>query len=409
MTVLPLLLSLTTPSLADHAGPPTRPSPTDAAACVAWADAWTQDLAQPEPTLDPASLVRLRNQAQSALTELHEAGALDVDCVDAVRRLDRAQRRAMDTHALQGHPAATRPFDPRQLRSGDVLVTRGSALASAGIADIAAHPSDMSHNAMIYVDPAGQAWTVEAYLERGAVVQPLEDFLVPGELARIAVVRFHDEALAAEAAEAAWRRIAKGPPIGYDSGFAEGGEQLYCSEVAGWALARVGGPDDVPLHRSPFDHDARGTLYEALGIEVEAFSAPADLLVDPRVRVVSEWREVSLLPTLAQHEAVVRALYRWASEGQGVSPRWSERATVEVGLALRRAPAVGQLLAHRVHPDGDRGFLVHSLALQTAGLRVMRQLPAEGGTRRLSDEVLDAQVEAVGRMDRRVQRLVGRR
>ncbi len=316
------------------------------------------------------------------LAAFHDADALDAPCVTGARRFDLATRYLADhLFVLDARVAAdlgvaaisdwqtTAAFTGvDDLQAGDLLVTRGDALSSAGIAHIGRIDSQFSHNAMVHVDEHGRKWTVEAYLEKGALVQPLEDFLGHG-LGRIVVVRYDDPALAAKGAALAYDRVANGDPIDYDEAFdGSSADELFCSEIGPWALELAGGPTNIPLHPTRFPRAENPRMFDAMGIDVDMLSAPVDVLVDPRFSIVGEWRSVPHLEEMRRQDAVVESLFRWMEEdGYALDPTWSNRAFVDVGLTLRRTPGLGRLVANRVHPHGDRQFLVAGLALQQAG------------------------------------------
>jgi hypothetical protein len=333
-----------------------------------------------EALLDGLFATRLELDAK--LAAFHEDGALDEACVTGARRTDLATRYLADhLYMLDQQVSAelgVAPIAPWQttaaftgiddLQGGDLLVTRGDALSSAGIAHIGRIDSQFSHNAMVHVDAEGRKWTVEAYLEKGALVQPLEDFLEHG-LGRIAVVRFEDPALAARGAALAYDRIANGDPIDYDEAFdGSDADELFCSEIGPWALRLAGGPTDVPLHPTRFPVADNPRMFAAMGIEVDMLSAPVDVLVDPRFTLVGEWRSVPHLEEMRRQDAVVESLFRWMEEDDyALDPTWGNRAFVDVGLTLRRTPGLGRLVQNMVHPHGDRRFLIAGLALQQAG------------------------------------------
>lgn len=360
----------------------------------------------------PATIERLwqtRRLLQTRLQAFHHEGTLSRACVDGARRADLAARYLTD-HLYQAHPdhepwlgtEALPSID--DLRSGDVLVTRGDAITSAGIAHIGQVDAQFSHNAMVYVDPTGQKWTIEAYLERGAVVQPLEDFLGHG-LGRIVVLRHPDAALAADAARRGYARIAHGAPIPYDEAFRsdDDGDELFCSEIAPWAFALAGGPTDLPLHPTVFQKDATPQLFEVMGVTGDVIAAPADLLYDPRFDVVAEWRDVAHLEDLRRQDAVVESVFHWMErDGYTIDPTWANRATVDVGLTLRRTPLLGQALAGTVHPDGDRTFLVAGLALQQVGDALFTELDATVGDERPTWDELKAELEEIRARDEAV-------
>lgn len=313
------------------------------------------------------------------LQDLHAAGPVDAACITGFRRMDLATRYLVD-HLLMEQDAAspwltTPDFGGfGSLRSGDILVSRGAALSSAGIAHIGRIDSQFSHNAMVHIDEDGKAWTVEAYLEKGGYVQPLEEFLHHG-LGRVAVVRHQDAQLAEEAARLAYERIAHGDPIDYDEAFddSDDGEQLFCSEIAPWAFGLAGGPSDVPLHKTVFPQAENRPMFEAMGIDGDLFAAPVDILFDPRFELIGEWRELDELETMRRHDAVVEALFRWMEEEDyALDPKWKHKTTVRLGLALRKTPLLRRMVESMVHPNGDVQFLVAGLALQEAGDRLWK-------------------------------------
>jgi hypothetical protein len=359
----------------------------DAATCDASLNGAFERLAAIDPStvdrraLDTTALVdqvwTIRLDAQERLIDLHADGPVPTDCITGFRRIDLASRYLID-HLLLETPDA-RPWltttdlqDFDDLRAGDILVTRGAGLSSAGIAHIGRIDSQFSHNAMVHVRPDGTRWTVEAYLERGGLVQPLETFLEHG-LGRVLVLRHDDAALAAEAARLAHDRIAHGDPIDYDEAFddSDDGDELFCSEIGPWAFAMAGGPTDMPLHKTVFPRDVNPAMFDAMGIDRDLLSAPVDLVFDPRFRIVGEWRALDHLEEMRRHDAVVEALFHWMEEeGYALDQKWRHRTTVRIGLAVRKTPILGRLLSSMVHPNGDVQFLVAGLALQEAGERL---------------------------------------
>lgn len=354
-----------------------------------------------------------RRRLQSRLAAMQATGSLTPACLVAARRADLAMRYFVDHLFIalpQSDPWLTSPgfTGLGDLRAGDVLVTRGDALSSAGIAHMGRIDSQFSHNAMLHADDEGRLWTVEAYLERGALVQPLDDFLAH-HLGRIVVVRYEDPALAAKGASLAYARIASGAPIDYDAKFdGSNADELFCSEVTPWALALAGGPTNVPLFPTVFPHDENPALFAAMGVAVDLIAAPADLLYDGRFDLIGEWRNVARLDALRRQDAVVESLFTWMErDGYRVDPGWRELVTVDVGLAVRRTPLIGGVLANMLHPNGDRQFLVAGLALQTAGEALDKRLERSlrGAPPMVSWDAMKAELERIRDEDyRRWQR-----
>ncbi|MCB9697103.1 MAG: hypothetical protein H6738_10020 [Alphaproteobacteria bacterium] len=373
--------------------------------CVAITEAVFHDLANLRPDeVDRTDLARkaddvvldifrARLATQAALTRFAEAGELEHDCVTGVRRADLASRYLVD-QVYEALPDDTLPGTwlvagkkPRfakehpELRTGDVLVTRATALSSAGIAHLGGIDSQFSHNALVYVDEAGKAWTVEAYMERGALVQPVEDFLADG-LGRVVILRHHDAALAAEAAAAAYDRVAHGPFIPYDDLFLhDDGDRLFCSEVARWAYGSlIGRPNTIPWDLTRFPRETNARFFDAMGIEGSETSMPADILYDPSFDIVAEWRDPAELPRMRRHDAIAESAYRWMEEeGYEVDPSAGDAAFVTVGLTLRRLPVLSYAVRDRLLPTSNRDFLVTGLAFDTAGRVVDEELVRRKG------------------------------
>lgn len=356
-------------------------------------------------------LFETRQALQRKLVSFHHEGTLTGSCVVSARRIDLGMRYLTDHLYMEGLETAPWQTAPgfagaQDLRSGDILVTRGNGLSSSGIAHIGRIDSQFSHNAMVYIDPQGEAWTIEAYLEKGAQVQPLRDFLAH-DLGRVVAIRYDGDAtLSARAASMAYTRIADGPAIDYDEAFdSDNSEELFCSEIGPWAFEMAGGPTNFPLHRTVFPRDQNGKMFDAMGIEGAGLAAPVDLLFDPRFEILGEWRSVNDLEQMRRQDAVVESVFTWMEEdGYELSPVWANRALVDVGLTVRRIPWVGGVLKERIHPHGDRQFLVAGLALQQAGEALYDDLNdrLEHQGNALSWTQLKTEIEALRDEDRAV-------
>ena len=278
-----------------------------------------------------------------------------------------------------------------------MLVARGVALSSAGIAHMGRIDSQFSHNALVYRDPSGAAWTVEAYIETGAIVQPLEDFLAHDQ-GRLVVLRHRDATFAADAAARAFDRIANGKKIHYDAAFdGDSGDRLFCSEIPRWAFGELmGQPPTIPHDLTVFPTDQTPALFEAMDLSVDVLAAPADVLYDPRFEVVAEWRDVDAIGTMRRHDAVVESLFQWmAEDGYALDPRFSDRAYVGVGRTLRQTPGVGWTLRNTLSPGMDVDFLVASLTLQNAAIELDAALAEAMSGPGLTRDQLLAQLEVL--------------
>ena len=113
--------------------------------------------------------------------------------------------------------------------------------------------------------------------------------------------------------------------------------------------------------------------------------------------MVGAWRALDLLLELHRQDAVVDGLFRHLeATGRAPVPTWTHRATVDVGLVVRRTPVLKGLVEDRVHPDGDRTFLVTALALQDAGQRLYDAVwTEETEGQAFTRERLDRRIDAV--------------
>ena len=297
-----------------------------------------------------------------------------------------------------GDAAAQHEILAKGLRTGDVLVTRSPRMSSAGVAHLGADAGQFSHTLVVDVDPDGPVHVVAAYMEFGATDEDLRSFLAENRCTRIVVLRHRDGDLAARVGRAAHRRLVEGPPIAYDDVFnSDDPSELYCSEVPRWAFGKlVNEPVTLPLHHSPSDRPARKALQGAMGIDVPWLCSPVDYLVDPRLQIVAEWRDPSTIGLSRRQDAVIEAAMRWSDErGYVLSPGFVERATIRVGLAIRRTPVIGDLLKHTAGPDIRPQFLLGALTLQKAATLLLTELEGELGDRTPARGVLRDRLERI--------------
>lgn len=219
---------------------------------------------------------------------------------------------------LQKHPSML-DFEPlRDLRSGDILLTRGNAHTSGAIANLGEFDTVFSHMSMVYRDPQNKLWTVEAHIEVGSFVRPIEDHIKDANV-RTVVFRFEDDAKAQAAAKYVFEKVKKASEtkgnIDYDFGFdSEDSEKLFCSEVVAHAFKEVTqGKIEIPFYASRLDQ-RKQAFVKRLGIEVKESFIPADIEIDPRFTLVAEWRNAQKMTESLKKDAVIRAMYQWTEE-----------------------------------------------------------------------------------------------
>jgi len=363
----------------------------NAQTCVPVLETWYSTLEGLDPTMvDMDSTAQaapmlldgvwtMRMSLQERIVTLTADDTLTDECLRSIRRVDGANRYLTDhlyellpedqrNDGLQVNPAVDFENWHQGIRSGDILVTRGTVLSSAGIAHMGRIDAQFSHNVLTYrPDPDGHVLTVEAYMEWGAITQTLHDVL-EHQVGRVVVLRYNDEQFAGEAAAKAWDRIENGPKVHYDGAFEyDEHSRLFCSEVPAWAWKTAGGPTDIPSRLTVFEVEKNAGLYRQMGIDADITSAPADILYDPRFTIVAEWRDVAMLRTMRRHDATVEALMTWMEElDYELKPGPAERNMIGFGLFVRRIPLLGLALKNSLHPKSSRKFLVTGLALNNA-------------------------------------------
>lgn len=201
-------------------------------------------------------------------------------------------------------------------RSGDVIVVRGSAHNSAAIARIGDVDTQFSHTAIIYVDPKGEHWVVEALIEDGAVINPLERVLDHG-LGRAVLYRFKDAGLAARAAEIAYARVlatktGEARHIPYDFTMRlKGRRALFCAKLIAQSFADAsGGKVVLPAFKTRFDPRNR-KFYRSIGVRAAETFAPGDMDLDPRFDLVAEWQDYRQTPYLRRQDMIMTKFFEW--------------------------------------------------------------------------------------------------
>lgn len=267
-------------------------------------------------------------------------------------------------------------------KSGDVLLSRGSASVSAAIARITDEDSNFSHAGLVYVDAeTGKVETIEAHIEFGTIVADFKEY--SDMKARSVVFRFRDPALsddqnAAIAHDAAKKvrqlvldykknlATKKYPNPCYDfsmdidnptdlkpSDDPAQRKCLFCSEVVSLGYSLVaGGKYNIPTFKSPMRPKNRKFL-EDIGVTATETFAPADMEIEPYFDMVLEWRDYNRIHKTHVMDAILTAVFSWMDDFsyQFYIPI-GKRVNGIVGYGVRRFP----LLDHGLGFDLDKKF-----------------------------------------------------
>lgn len=345
---------------------------------------------------------------------MHSRAPLSPGCVVAVRNALRASRVMQDVigemwvgETRAGTASSSLPsqaslplrgsmpnmlvspdFGSFELRSGDVLVSRGAAFTSAAIARLADVDSNFSHAALYYQDPlTGEKSVVEAQIEIGSVVQSFDSYLKSGAV-RTAVFRHRDPKVAHEAAKVMFERVRahkKSAKVNlpYDFGMnLSDDKELFCVELV-WNgfKSSTGGKVNGPVYRSDLNPRNRDFL-DRLGIQSRLMWAPADFEIDPNFELVAEWRDSSRITISHMHDAVLTAMFRWMErEGYVLKESRMIAAKKAVIWNLRRWPLFSTLLEDRLPTNMSPSVIGAISALNEVGSLLFARLEKENTDR----------------------------
>ncbi len=197
-------------------------------------------------------------------------------------------------------------------RTGDVILVRGQAHNSAAIARIGDVDSQFSHVGMVYIDLNGKPFVVEALIESGSKISPLEEAL-DYDLGRAVLFRHRDPALAATAANAIHNHVRRRKGmrhIWYDFSMRlEGYRRLYCSKLIRLAFLKASkGEHRVPAYTTRLERKNRDFL-DRVGVDTVETFAPGDLEIDPRFEIVAEWQDYRITAKLRNQDMILTKLF----------------------------------------------------------------------------------------------------
>ena len=282
------------------------------------------------------------------------------------------------------------------LESGDLLLTRGNAFTSAAIASLGEEDTQFSHLSLVYKDENNKFWTIEAHIEVGSIVRPIEAHIKDSNF-RTMVLRFEDRELAARAAKFAFEKVKKASEttgnINYDFGFDMDEDQnLFCSEIVSWSFSQVSqGQIQVPLIKNRVQM-RKSSFVNDLEIKIEESFIPADLEIDPRFQIIAEWRDAKRIHDSHEKDAILQAMYRWVDDYGYKMINGSSRKSKfykHIVWYMRRIPllknsvkeklplnmskkligffgvldSVGEWLQERLHPANEASILSRGLPL----------------------------------------------
>lgn len=339
---------------------------------------------------------------RSEMKQVFEKGKLDKNCSNVARDLFFQIREKEDfldeeRFRLEGVSVPDHSFEDssylrvipelrsrnirQELKSGDVLLTRGKAYTSAAISSLGEFDTQFSHMSLVYQDESGKFWTVEAHIEIGSFVRELQDH-IDDKNARTVVFRYADSEVAHQAAKKMFEKVKTAfdtrGPINYDFGFdKKDTSELFCSEIIslGFDLATQG-KLDVPLFESEI-FKRKPKIVKQLGLKANSSFIPADIEVDPRFELISEWKNPAVLPDLLQKDGVLRALFKMSDEEGHVLKQASTGTSLiyrNIAWPLRRVPFLKKYFVEKLPLNMSREMIGYFGVLETIGKILQTEL-----------------------------------
>lgn len=217
------------------------------------------------------------------------------------------------------NPAFQGPDGRFQFKSGDIILVRGASFFSATIARISDIPTNLSHSATIVETETGELRVVEALLEKNMVSYSLHEYLSLERLPRAAIYRNEDDELARRSGAALWKfyQSQLANPIPFDIVMnSEDHSKIFCFEASGLGYELgSNGAVRIPRYQSTMRQVAQTDFAKQVGLTVDHLSAPADLDVDSRFRLVAEHRDLRLLDDSRRYDVVVSKLFELFRKG----------------------------------------------------------------------------------------------
>lgn len=335
----------------------------------------------------------------------HAAGYPDEDSDEEVSAL------SGKAPAMMVNPA----FAPFELKTGDVLLSRGPAFVSAALARLSEVYSNFSHLDIVYIDPkSGKKWAIGSYIEVGAIARPLEDYLDDDKV-RVLVFRFGNAEVAQRAAEGVFKKVnayraekGEGIPYDFSMDMKDHGEMFNTELIAdAFSSAAIGKSLKLPMFQSRIRLSSRDFL-DRLGVKAERTFMPADLEVDPRFDLVAEWRDFSRVNRSHMKDAVLSAMYDWMDREKYVLKETSSIGIKKmVAWHLRRWPVFSSLMEKQFPANMSQAALGAVTSLNEAADAIYAHLESANEAHRKEKNVwltpleMASELEAYRREDLR--------
>jgi hypothetical protein len=240
------------------------------------------------------------------------------------------------------------------IKSGDVILSRGNAYSSAAIARIGDNDTQFSHLTLVYKDDNDKLFTSEAHIEIGNVVAPF-DVHINQKNSRTVLFRHRDDSLASEAGKYMYEKIKKyhdknGKNIQYDFAMDyHDDSKLFCSEVVYDGYKKAGKKlynklVDIPKFKTTF-HPGIYRFLKRIGIPVNKENiktfdtfGPGEIQFDPNFDLIAEWRNPIKIRDSRFKDAILTKIFTWMEDdGYRFRPKLGHTISHSTAWLLRRS------------------------------------------------------------------------
>ena len=315
-------------------------------------------------------------------------GKIAADCENAFRKHINARRLFEEYTALsaglEDSPEIFEGQSPNlllnpkykkfELKSGDILVSRGTAVVSAAIAKIGDQEGMYSHAAMVYIDPkTSEIYLMQSEIETGVEVAPIKENYFDGKV-RANVYRPANAKLAADAAKWMFDFInnakAQGTYIRYNFEMDFSKEDImFCSQMPFMAYQKASGGKFLlgSTYKTTFVDKKNRSFLDGLMITVPSTYSPNDIELDEKLEFVAEWRDLSRAGRIHRRDAAMESVFTWMEEeGYNFNKTYNSLES-KVFLALRNLPITSKFLEDSVADNIKQQQLKYFLTMNTLG------------------------------------------
>lgn len=333
------------------------------------------------------------------LLEIFRAGTLSKgraskECENAFRKYLNARRIFEEYTALNGglddSPEIFQGKEPQllvnpkyskfELKSGDILVSRGTAVVSATIAKIGDQEGIYSHAAMVYVEPKTQkVYVLQSEIETGVEAEPIEKKYMRDGKVRANVYRPANSALAASAAQWMYDHLMEVKKTGdyvrynFEMDFLNE-KAMFCSQLPYMAYQKASGGKFLlgSTYKTTFvDRQIRPFL-NGLLVKVPSTYSPNDVELDEKLELVAEWRDYSRIGKAHRRDAVMESVFNWMEQdGYRFNDLYNSFEGSVLGL-LRKLPITGNLLSDSLADNIKHSQLKYFLTMNTLGAAILQ-------------------------------------